>query len=149
MSVTLWRWEEYAPDFGNNREVPRAEQFRLRVKAGISKARFTRFLEEKERTSADDWDAALSDLVEVAQPVTLDGVEVKTLKDYLSIALEQRNGQMLLELVGAVTYFNSIAGARSFGSGRASGGGSSMSRSPGKTDEDESSDSLDGSGTSH
>jgi len=145
-SLELWHWEEYAPAIGNNKSLPPGERFTLRVKAGITKARFAKLLDDAKASTPEQWHEALRDLVEMGPAkLTVDGSPVDTLLDFLKLAEEQRNGELLKELLGAIVWHNSIQGARSFTYGPLSGGRAGTGSEPVTTPPADS--SAEGAGT--
>lgn len=129
--LTLWHWEKYAPSIGANRNLP--SPFYLRIKAGIPKARLRQLLDGK-ATTADEWHAAICDLVEMGEePLVLDGRPVNGLTEYLAMALEQSGGAILSELIGAIIWHNSVAGAKKNTSSLAFGGAFGMPDASGQT----------------
>jgi adenylosuccinate lyase len=121
---TLHRWTKFAPDIGNNRDLPAGEQLLLEVAAGLPKTALTA-LADALREAADDAARieALSRYVRlVGGPHTLGGVQVATLKDYFDIVAGLAGGYNLRELFAAVGHFNSFAEADAVFSERRSGG---------------------------
>ena len=141
--LQLWHWEELAPAIGNNKELPAGEQLLIRIKAGVSKARLEQFDRDRQemlrpgaaRPTAEQWAALLGDLVELARTdFTVEGRPIRTMVDYLELALEQASLELLAELLGAITYWNSVAGIRSFRYGPRSGGRATTSTGGEKRD---------------
>jgi hypothetical protein len=121
---TLHRWARFAPDIGNNRDLPAAEQLLLEVATGLPKAALLA-LAESIGAATDDTGRieALSQYIRVVGgPHALGGVEVKALADYFGVVAGLAGGYNLRELFAAVGHFNSFAEADSVFSERRSGG---------------------------
>lgn len=135
-----FKWVRYEPDLGGNRQLPEAQRFFLEVACGLTKLQLERLYEQLGEKSKDrqtegktleelftEYAADLSDVLGCfvrmgKEPLKLNGAEVKTLADYLEVAVRQHGQPLVTELFTAVRTANSVEGTRELFSGRHSGG---------------------------
>lgn len=121
---TLYRWAKFAPDIGNNAELPAGQQFVLEVATGLPRATLAAMAESIQSAADDDGRvAALAPYVRIhGGPHTLGGRPVATLQDYFAVIAGLAGGYNVRELFGAVAHFNSFSGADALFSERRFGG---------------------------
>lgn len=153
-SIRAWKWERFVPDIGDNRAQERP--FFFRIKSGISKVEFRDFLQRVTQMKTGGENAletimaVFTDLVELGdEPLSINGVEVKTLSEYFERISENLNAQPYFELLGAVKDFNSLEGTRSLFFERLSGGTASTVTPATARAESQTDARSSGSGTSH
>lgn len=121
---TLHRWARFAPDIGNNRELPAGEQLVIEVATGLPKAAMSSLAEAIQQAETDEARvAALSPYVRLTGgPHTLGGQPVTSLADYYAVCAQLAGGYNLRELFASVPHFNSLAEADAVFYERRSGG---------------------------
>ena len=122
----LYRWERFAPDIGNNRELE--QPFYLELAVGLTKEQMTELRAKvTEAMSPDDRDVRLAEALSAyvrlgAEPLLIDGKPVSTLQEYFATCATLVNAANLLEVPRAFAEANSFGGMSEVFFERLSGG---------------------------
>lgn len=134
-NLTLNSWVRYVPNLGENRTLD--APFYLEVKASLTKAQYADYLEKfqaADKESAEALEGAFGGIVRMGtEALSVDGKPVSTLREYLELVAQQKGAELLFELVGAITWYNSVEGAGKTFSERLSGGWFSTATNAPKT----------------
>lgn len=130
-TLNVWHWERYVPTLGENKTLEKP--FYLEVKAGISKAELSALMEGLDKSNTpDNWVAVFGDFVRFgSESLEVNGKPVKDLKEYVELAFEQANTELLSEMAVAVYWHNSVRGNKETFFARLSGGNVFTSHAPG------------------
>lgn len=133
-----YRWEKFAPNLGNNLELPEDKRFNLEIASGLPPARLVQFEEDIGKAAKADnvvesavlYTAAMDGLVRVVGENTISGIQVNTLKDYVALLMGTPETSVdlfnLIEVTVALREFNSLTGQARLFWRRHSGGLLSM-----------------------
>lgn len=133
-----YRWEKFAPDLGNNLDLPEDKRFNLEIASGLPPARLVQFEEDIGKAAKADnvvesavlYTAAMEGLVRVVGENTIAGIQVNTLKDYVALLMGTPETSVdlfnLIEVTVALREFNSLTGQARLFWRRHSGGLLSM-----------------------
>lgn len=132
-----YRWERFAPDIGDNLELPEGERLELEVASGLTGEQLAAHLDALRTSTADVEPAALpeafskvlSPYVRLVGSHTIDGRPVTTLQEYLGVVMSMAGIYNVRELASVVSQFNSVEGTSELFSKRRSGG-SRTTRAP-------------------
>lgn len=144
MHLSLTRWVRYEPTLPGNLDLPDGKRFYLELLSGMTKAQLfamNEALKTRVRLGLDgkprmptpgEEEEDVCRLAEVAagvirlgsEPLTIDGVEVKELVDYLRPVRQQMAEYWFDELFGRLLEINRTEGMKAVFSVRPSGGSS-------------------------
>jgi len=138
------RWEPYAPNLGDNLELPEAERLTLEVATGLTKQQLIDLGAATRELKWGDGDALLANFTALLGPYvrvvgehTIEGKPVTTLAELLALVVESPSAAsyFLLEVTGQLMEANSVSGGlRLFSSRRSGGGATTAGRSAAKTE---------------
>lgn len=126
------RWAPYAPNLGDNLELPEAERLTLEVATGLTKQQLLDFSAATRELKWGDGEALLANFTALLEPYvrvvgehTIEGMPVKTLAELLALVVESPSAAsyFLMEAMGQLMEANSISGGLRLFSLRRSGGG--------------------------
>lgn len=134
------RWERYAPDIGNNRELPDGERLELEVRTRLSRDELVDWSRRVQGVVGGGDNAAtvkvLEECVRLVGTHRIDDKPVTTLLEYYEIITSLLDVSHFKELLAVVTKLNTFSGDDAVFSERLSGGmASTLRRSAAKKDE--------------
>lgn len=148
----LWHWYRFAPNLGNNLELPEAEQLTLEIGVGLTKVEIESLriglqkivspyvvpivvdgkvdLEATEIEADKHIDLAASAMAEAWDKFarlgpgnhSINGRPLTCLKDYLKAAMVQPGVFQVIELFDTIIHFNTVTGSRALFSVPPAGG---------------------------
>lgn len=145
----MWRWHRWEPGLGGNLELEPTKRFWLELAVGLSKVekdalgqvRASAVPEGLEgdalaaavKASEAEYEAAwiknLEPFVRLGtEPLSVEGVPVKTLGDYVALLFRQPGLLDWSELISTLMHLNGAAGATEVFAARLSGGSSGTAR---------------------
>lgn len=133
---TLQQWRAFAPDIGNNLELPAGEQFLLEVAVGLSFQELAEYQTSLKSTPPGDLPEILTKYVRViGGPHTLAREPISSVADLWALLMKHA-APAIFEITTAVPHFNSVPETRALFFERRSGGSAfTPPRSAAKKDE--------------
>lgn len=138
------RWEPYAPNLGDNLELPEAERLTLEVATGLTKQQLLDLGAATRELKWGDGETLLTNFVNLLGPYvrvvgthTIEGKPVTTLAELLALVVESPSASsyFLLEVTGQLMEANSVSGGlRLFSLRRSGGGATTAAQSAAKTE---------------
>ena len=141
----LFRWERFAPNIGDNLELPEEERLHLEVASGLTREQMLNLSAAVKAVDWTDRATVARQYAELYAPYvrlvgkhTVDGAPLETLEQLFALALTQADAGLyvLREVMVTLMEFNSLEGSLKLFSARRSGGGpGTASRSAAKGSE--------------
>lgn len=131
-----YRWEPFAPEICDNRELEPQEQFVVELAVGLSKTQLTELAAAFDQVLASA--ERVKGMVDLftpfirlgSEPLTVDGKAITNLPEYFEWCAGLHNAANLLELPNALAKANSVQGMHETFFARLSGGFGSTAAHP-------------------